>query len=253
MKFKQAALILMSFFVMVSSTASADELFSTPESKEKFLKQISVMVGRAWKEWQDAVVINDIDVQGSNGELRPGDMAEPVLTASSMMASYKRKGKGQDCIDCVKAATEALEHGMRSWQRGYQNRDILFPQGASCTYTMPPSNNVPVSLAAGKSTGDREMTAEALFSFMIYRAPNKNEDIKDMFRVISKAFADSFERWKRSCSIVDILASGGIAPQPAPMGTGPGPVRGAKGNGGKLVGSYVTSEMLYFKMRANLS
>lgn len=245
--------VLLVFVTVLSCHAIEGGQFSSRENKEDFFREISHMVGKAWKNWQDSVVINNVEVQGSTGELRPGDMADPVLTSESMMVYYTRAGRGQECIDCVKAVTGALEHGMRSWQRGYQNRDIPFPQGASCTYTMPPSKNVPVSLASGNSKGDRDMTEKALYSFMVYRAPNESADIKVMFRAIAKAFAGSFDTWKRSCSISDITASGGIAPQPSPMGTGPGPVRGAKGNCGKLDGPYITEELLYSRMTSELS
>jgi len=43
------------------------------------------------------------------------------------------------------------------------------------------------------------------------------------------------------------MASGGIAPHPA-MGTGPGPVRGAKGKNGKLKGAYFDGAMMKKKM-----
>jgi hypothetical protein len=83
---------------------------------------------------------------------------------------------------------------------------------------------------------------------MLYRAPRDKNDILEVFHASAKAISETFAKWKNSCSIVGILASGGIAPHPAPMGTGPGPVRGAKGNSGKLIGSYFDGNFMYSRM-----
>jgi len=239
-------------FVLFHACAGAEEtrgdLFSALEAKKEFAAEMSVLIAKAWKKWQDSVLIEDIDVEGSQGLLLPGDVSKPVLTASDMLASFDRKGKSQDYIDCVRAVAGAMENGMRSWQRGYQNRNLTFPQGASCTFTLPPCSNVPVTVASGRSSGDKEMTEDALYSYMLYRAPRNEEDILVVFHGAARAISECFTEWKNSCSIVGILASGGIAPQPAPMGTGPGPVRGAKGTGGKLIGPYFDSSAMRGKM-----
>jgi hypothetical protein len=238
--------------ILLSFCAAAEEgdadLFSTGESKERFAGEISFLIGRAWQKWQDSVLINDVEVEGSHGFLQPGDIGDPVLTASSIMKEFDRSGRSREYVKCVKIVAGAVENGMRSWQRGYSNDNLSFPQGASCTYTLPPCNNVPVTVASGRSLGDRDMTEKALYSYMLYRVPGRGEDILIIFRGSAKAIAESFSKWKNSCSIIGILASGGIAPQPAPMGTGPGPVRGAKGSGGKLVGTYIDSGFMYMKM-----
>jgi hypothetical protein len=226
------------------SAGEEEPLFPTPENKEKFAAEISGIIEKAWKKWQDSVVINGVVVEGSRGILQPGNIGDPVFTSAGVMEFFERKGKTQEEIYCVKAVADALENGMRLWQRGYAQTNIPFPQGASCAYTMPPSNNVPVVVASGRSSGDRAMTEEVLYNFMLYRAPGKNKEVLIVLRASAKGISVCFERWKDSCSIVGILASGGIAPQPAPMGTGPGPVRGAKGNGGKLIGPYFDGGMM---------
>lgn len=225
-----------------------EKIFSTLEGKKQFADDISVMFGKAWKKWQDSVLVGDIKVEGSCGMLLPGDIANPVFTSSGMLEYFDRNGKSRVYIDCIKVVVDAFKNGMRSWQRGYSNKNIPFPQGASCVYTLPPCNNVPVTVASGRSLGDREMTKKALYSYMLYHASRKEKDILIVFHSVSKAAADCFIKWKDSCSIVGILASGGIAPQPAPMGAGPGPVRGAKGQNGKLIGSYFDSDLMYAKM-----
>ena len=235
-----------------AASVKPQEVFPSPESKDAFAKDISEIVGGAWKKWQDSVIINGIDVEGSRGLLKPGDISEPALTSASMLKDFSRQNKSQKYIACIRAVTGAVENGMRSWQHGYYHDNILFPQGASCAYTLPPCNNVPVIISTGASRGDEMMTEQSLYSYMLYHAPGEDKSLNAVFKAASKAIADGFKKWKNSCSIVDILATGGIAPAPAPMGTGPGPVRGAKGNNGKLIGAYFDSTAMYESMVESL-
>ena len=227
---------------------AAEGLFSTPERKQQFAREASVLIEKAWEKWQDAVRVNDIYVDGSQGVLSAGDLKGPALTVSSIMSSLDRKGKPQDYIGCVRAIASAVENGMRLWQRGYTHNNIPFPRGASCTITLPPTDNVPVTIESGSSSGDNAMKQKALYNYMLYRAPRQDEDVLDVFRAAAKSVSECFSEWKDSCSISGIVASGGIAPQPAPMGPGPGLVRGAKGNGGKLTGAYFSGDLMYKKM-----
>jgi hypothetical protein len=241
--------LVLSFVFFISSlgvyaSAEESELFASLESKNDFAQEISFLITKAWKKWQDSVVINGVEVQGSRGLLMPGDIGEPVLTSASIMKNYDKVGKSQTELNFVKAIADAMEHGMRLWQRGYMHMNIPFPQGASCTYTMPPSNNVPVIIASGKSSGDKAMTEKALYNYMLYRAPKDDKGARIVFHALAKGISRCFDKWKSACSIIGIVASGGIAPQPAPIGTGPGPVRGAKGHGGKLVGPYFDGDLM---------
>lgn len=246
---KLTMLALASVFLVVcfvsGVSAEETELFASMESRESFAQEISFLISKAWKKWQDAVIINGVEVEGSRGLLMPGDIGEPVLTSASVMKNYDKVNRSQAELKFVKAIADALEHGMRLWQRGYRHKNIPFPQGASCSYTMPPSNNVPVTVASGKSSGDKAMAEDSLYNYMLYRAPKDEENVLTVLRGTAKGISTCFNKWKSSCSIVGILASGGIAPQPAPMGTGPGPVRGAKGNGGKLIGPYFDGDLMY--------
>jgi hypothetical protein len=240
-------LLIFAFSVRYIS-AEEETLFTTMESKEEFALEVSSLLEKGLKIWQDSILINDVDVEGAQGILLPGDISEPVITSSLLMADFNREEKSQDYITCIRTALGAVSEGMRYWQRGYSNRNIPFPQGASCTYTLPPCNNVPVTVASGKSSGDRMMTESELYNYMLYRTPQEDEDTKIVFKATSKAVSECFEKWKNTCSIVGVQASGGIAPPPAPMGTGPGAVRGAKGNGGKFIGPYIDGKMMYASM-----
>jgi hypothetical protein len=243
-------LISLSFFSSIHAFAetTAEGLFSTPESKEQFAREVSFLIEKAWKKWQDAVRVNDIYVDGSQGILSAGDLKGPALTVSSVMSGLDRKGKPQDYIGCVRAVASSVENGMRLWQRGYTHNNIPFPRGASCTITLPPTDNVPVTVESGSSSGDNAMKQKALYNYMLYRAPGQGKDVLIVFRAAAKTISECFSTWKDSCSISGIVASGGIAPQPAPMGPGPGLVRGAKGSGGKLTGAYFDGDLMYKKM-----
>ncbi|MEA3490115.1 MAG: hypothetical protein U9R44_07250 [Candidatus Omnitrophota bacterium] len=240
--------LLLSVLALSNRNAVGEEkrsaLFPDLEARERFTSEVSGLLESAWKKWQDSVLIDNISVEGSYGLLMPGDMGGPVLKLSDMMNGFSRKGKSQDYIDCVKAVTGAVANGMRLWQRGYSHKNIPFPQGASCTYTMPPSSNVPVTVGSGRSYGDKIMTEKALYNYMLYRVPRYEEDVLVVFRGSAKGVSECFIKWKKSCSIIGIIASGGVAPQPAPMGTGPGPVRGARGRNGKLVGPYFNGQRM---------
>ncbi|MFC1480615.1 hypothetical protein ACFL5Y_04150 [Candidatus Omnitrophota bacterium] len=252
MRYPKTLVLLLLFIGLVLNqsavSSSAEELFPTLQSKDEFAGEVSLLIQKAWKKWQDTVLVSDIDVDGSRGLLLPGDIEGPVLAASSILKNFDRKGKTQEYIDCVRAVAGAVGNGMRSWQRGYSNKDLIFPQAASCTFTLPPCNNVPVTIGSGRSPGDNQMTESALYNYMLYHTPRNEEDILMVFHASAKAISGCFVKWKNSCSIIGVLATGGIAPSPVPMGSGPGPVRGAKGHDGKLVGAYFDSSLMRSKM-----
>lgn len=243
------AVLLTVFSLTLCSSASEEEtLFPTKESKETFARDLSLAIEKAWKTWQDSVEINDIDVESSQGMLSAGKLSRPVIDSRDIMAQFKKAGNRQGHIESARIIADALENGMRLWQGGYSHENIPFPQGASCTYTLTPCDNVAVTIGSGKSFGSRDMTAKALYSYMIYRSNEKDKDALLVFDGSARAISECFEKWKETCFIRDLCASGGIAPAPAPMGTGPGSVRGAKANGGKLAGAYFDGALMYAKM-----
>ncbi len=226
--------------------ASEENVFGTVESRMKFAEHISSMLARAWGKWQDAVVINDVEIEGSQGFLLPGGLGERTLLFPE--TSENTEQENEEYIKYVKVVIGAVENGMRSWQRGFSHREIPFPQGASCTFTLTPCDNVPVQISSGSSSGDSAMSEEELYTYMLYRSPGRNEDVLIVLRAVAKAVSECFDEWKESCAIVGITASGGIAPPPSPMGSGAGPVRGAKGNNGRFEGPYLDEVSLRHKM-----
>lgn len=240
-----AVIACLAVFLTASPAKSEECSFSSPEDKKKFSENVSSLVASSWKTWQDNIIIDGVEVDSSSGVMTPGDMAGPVFTMTKVLKDMEKEGTSGGHAACLVVVANALEEGMRVWQREYKNNNIPFPQGASCVYTLPRCNNVPVTVVSGRSGGDVKMTEDALYNYMRYASPSESEDTLLVFRAAAKAVSRSFKEWKASCSIVGITASGGIAPQPGPMGTGPGPVRGAKGNGGRLAGAYIEAGKIY--------
>jgi len=121
-----------------------------------------------------------------------------------------------------------------AWQRGFSTQ-LSYPMGAVCSATLPPSPNVPIPLAGGRSPGDAGMGARALASRMIanYGAHPKHPELtKAVFDSVAGALAQTFTAWKAGTMITQVVGVGGVAPSP-PLP--PGPVAGAIGNGGTLV------------------
>jgi len=247
-KYLLKIILILSLLPFVGANAVYPEegkLFTAAGSKEEFARDVAPLIERAWRKWQDGVVIEEVYVEGSQGILLPGKMKGPVMTKKRVMAEFDRKGKSQNYIDCVHAVAESLENGMRKWQKGYSHQNIPFPQGASCVYTLTPCQNVPVAVSTGSSTGSAYMKEDSLYNFMLYRVPYYEEDVLVVLRGTAFAIFECFTKWKESCYIDGITAEGGVAPGPAPMGQGPGLVQGAKGKGGKLSGAYLDGERMY--------
>ncbi|MBD3380112.1 MAG: hypothetical protein GF408_06600 [Candidatus Omnitrophica bacterium] len=244
--FKITSLLLITVFGCQS--VQAQETFSEAGKRRAFAKDISGMMSGAWKRWQDGVVVNGVEVDGARGTLNPGDLQGVYFTSDNMMGFFEKEGKPRHYTECVKAVALSVEKGMRAWQKGYSHPNIPFPQGASCSFTLTLCNNVPVTLASGRSLGRQEMTERELYGYMLYRLPGEDERTMEVLKSAARAISDGFSRWERTCSIVDLQASGGIAPRPAPMGPGPGPVRGAKANNGKLSGPCFDAGEMYRSM-----
>ncbi|HNX90533.1 MAG TPA: hypothetical protein PKY78_06225 [Candidatus Omnitrophota bacterium] len=242
-------MILCSISVPALSDETKKKIFSTLDEKRMFARDLSHLISESWKIWQQGVIINDVSVDGSQGIMSPGSLSGRVFSVPEMsIAAMELKGKNKEYSVCTRAVLKAFEKAMAGWQKGYKNDSVPFPQGTSCVYTMTPSGNVPVPLSSGISSGDGDMTEDALYSAMLYHVPYQDKDVTAVLKCVSRAISESFLEWKEECYISDITAKGGIAPGPAPMGTGPGIVRGAKGNGGNLGGMCIDGAGMYKKI-----
>lgn len=230
----------------------ADEKVSAIAEKEDlFAADVAALLSKAWKEWQDALVIDDVNVEGSAGVVTPSNIRGPLFNSAKMVFPEGAEREAEHIV-CVRIVGKAVEDGLRAWQRSYRNENIPFPQGAACSYTLPPCDNVPVSVGLGKSTAEREMTEDALYKHMRYNSTDGDIETFRLYRAASKAISAAFSDWQNSCLITGMAASGGIAPQPAPMGSGPGAVRGAKARGGKFTGAYIDEVKLRETMKEYL-
>ena len=73
-RFSISILIILFSFFCGGMAVPAEELFPDFEGKKKFAREMSTLIERAWKKWQDSVSINDIYVDGSQGILSAGDI-----------------------------------------------------------------------------------------------------------------------------------------------------------------------------------
>ncbi|MDD3088759.1 MAG: hypothetical protein PHT95_02300 [Candidatus Omnitrophica bacterium] len=246
------AAVFLSFGPHSSFGDITEEGSFSAEDSERFAKDLSSSLSRAWKKWQDTAVIENVEVESSRGSLPPGGVKGPWLNAVEEVRRLDDGTRSRHYYECLIVAAKAIDEAMRTWQKGYSHANIPFPQGASCLYTLTPCRNVPVTVATGKASGDASMSEKALYNSMRYNSTCDSVSALSLFRAVSRTVSEVFEEWESFCCIEDIQASGGVAPQPSPMGTGPGPVRAAKGKGGKFKGAYITEEGLYRAMMVEL-
>lgn len=225
-----------------------EPVFSSYADKKEFSEQVSGMIASAWETWQNGLTIGDVEVNGSRGIISPGGLSGPVLINQKILQGIKTKNISKDKMKCLMAVTGAVSDCMREWQRGYRNDNVPFPEGSSSSFSLTPCSNVPVAVSSGFSSAERKITENDLYDYMIYRGPGPGKDVSAVFQAAAKAFCLVFKEWKENCFIEGIIASGGIAPAPSPMGAGPGPVRGAKGAGGKLTGAYFNGDRMSEEM-----
>ncbi|MDD4956896.1 MAG: hypothetical protein PHH49_02390 [Candidatus Omnitrophica bacterium] len=231
--------------VLWGSVCHGEGAFQDIDGKKAFAREISSRIEMAWKDWQGSLVVDDVEVEGAKGFLCSGKLRGPRLDIMEVQYVPEEGVSRASYSDDLRLAAKAIEEGVASWQRGYSHMDIPFPQGASCVFTLTPCDNVPVSVNSGSSSGDRKMTEDALYTYMLYRTPRTDDGTLKVLKGVARAVSIGFEKWKKASYLVGITASGGIAPSPAPMGPGPGPVQGARGSGGKISGGVMEAEVLY--------
>ncbi|KJJ84961.1 secreted protein [Candidatus Omnitrophus magneticus] len=243
--FRQIILFFLVLFLSISVKGEDVEVISETavnSDVEEIGKTIIDMTASAWRVWQDGVIIDNVYVEGSRGILFAGGLSGNIFKSYLIFEQSKNLIKDRGTLEYIKATADAFSMSMRNWQLGYTHDNIPFPQGASCVYTLTSCYNLAVSVSSGNSTGARMMEEETLYNSILYNLSVRNEKIFLLSRALAKTFSFEFARWQDSCFIADIQAKGGIAPQPAPIGVGPGQVKGAKGNNGKLKGAYFDAE-----------
>jgi len=189
-------------------------------------------IARAFSQWQSSAKFAGIIINGPTGNGLPGCLVgPPVMTGSSIFSMVNTAGRQAMFVKYCRSITMAVGTAFETWRLGYMVT-LVFPGGAVCSATMPPSPNIPVPVASGSSTGDAMTNASALKGLMLAQHGTVGNHTLDIFDAFAQAFSMVFVKWKASTMITNVIGAGGVAPvPPAP----PGPVAAAIGSGGALV------------------
>lgn len=246
-----------------------DALLSVNSAVYGTLRSVCDAVAQAWERWQTTAMFTGVAINAAVGVAPPGSLqgtgmekesllmplrarfasAENVLKAKgarkrevsapsgapgSIPPRTRMSGEFEFMQAHCEAVCDAVAQAWAAWQKGY-TVTLTYPSGAACSTTMPPSPNVPVPLAAGSSPGDAMMGEAMLRTTMLafYGSGERHPGITAAFMdAVASAVSHTFETWKASTMITNVIGTGGAAPVP-PLP--PGPVAGAVGTGGRLV------------------
>jgi hypothetical protein len=204
-----------------------------------FIDNVCSGICKAWSNWQNSAMINNVIINAAIGILPPGGLLGMNMMSADMIKmnidTASGDNKEQIYVDYVEAISKTLGQAWSVWESGYIHTSIPFPGGAVCSTTMPPSPNVPVPVASGMSPGDAMMVPATLKGMMILQIMGKGtvDNLSDaLFDAFANAFNTIFTTWKASSMISNIMGAGGVAPPPP---SPPGPVAGAMGLNGKII------------------
>lgn len=200
---------------------------------EELIDSVSQALVSGWSGWAGSVMFTGVVINATVGILPPGGMVGgPQLQPGMMLAQVKPSQKLPQGQRYAQAILTAIGTGLLGWAQAYTHPTLVFPGGAMCVGTMPPSPNAPMPLGTGMSPGEAMLTAPLLKGQMLGMCAGQHADA--LYDAFAQAFVMLFQRWKMSTLITGIMGAGGAA---SPLGS---PVAGAVGNGGKLAGAPVT-------------
>lgn len=228
------AKIATALFVPASPMAiHVDAVSEVSGAFEQLIDGVSQALVSGWNSWVSSVKFVGVVINATAGVLPPGGMVGgPSMQGSLMAAQVPPSPKLPTGPAYATAILTVLGTAFQSWAQGYAHPALVFPGGALCVGSMPPSPCTPGPLMAGVSPGDAMMVAPALKGQMLGMVSGNHADV--LFDAFATAFVAMFMRWKGSTQINGILGAGGVA---SPLGS---PVAGAVGNGGMLVGAPLT-------------
>lgn len=214
--------------------------FVTGKKLEAFIEDVSKGIVLSWNISALSIKFAGVLINGPIGMCMPGCMiaAAPMIPIA-MAGMGMPFGVGDPAKEFMQLISgfknaqsicTAIAQGFNTWVMGYSNQAIPFPGGAAAVGSMIPSPNVPLPLASGTSTGESGVMANALSSSMMGAHGSPGLHTQALFDSFAKAFETMFTLWKSTNFIMNILGAGGVAP---PTG---GPVAGALGNGGMILG-----------------
>lgn len=200
---------------------------------EELIDSVCQAFVTGWNGWAGSAMFTGVVINATAGILPPGGMVGgPQLQPGMMMAQVKPSQKLPQGQRYAQAILTTLGTGMVTWAQGFTHPALVFPGGAMCVGTMPPSPNAPMPLGTGMSPGEAMLTAPLLKGQMLGMCAGQHADA--LFDAFAQAFVMMFQGWKMSTLITGIMGAGGVA---SPLGS---PVAGAVGNGGKLAGAPLT-------------
>ncbi len=203
-----------------------------------FIDNVCGGICKSWSKWQNSASVNNVIINGPIGILPPNGLVGANMMSANMIKQNIDTSSGHNneniYLIYVNAISIAIGTAWLTWEAGYMHTSIPFPGGAVCSTTMPPSPNTPVPVSSGTSAGDGLMTANAIKGLMTANAAGATLDkLSDaLFDAIANAFCNTFNMWKATSMLGNILGSGGVAPPPP---SPPGPVVAAMGMNGKIV------------------
>ncbi|WP_428263478.1 hypothetical protein [Haliangium sp.] len=207
---------------------------------EAFIDAVSRGICQGWNMTTMSIKFFGVIINGPVGMLMPGGMvaASPMnpMVMAGLSLPFGVANPAKELMNVAsgqkyaKSIYTAIAQGFNAWVSGYTNSAIPFPGGAAAVGTMPPSPNVPVPLAGGSSPGEAMLSASALSSSMLSVHGPPGLHTLAIFDAFAKTFNTIFTVWKASNMIMNVIGVGGVAP---PTG---GPVAGALGNGGMVMG-----------------
>ena len=198
------------------------------EALEKFIDGICGALCQAIDTWMKTTTITGVLINGPVGMLVPGGVIGPPLTP--LILAGAPNGTPQE-FKFSGAIAMAIGTLWQPWQLGLSGT-LMYPAFAAFPGPIaPPMPNVPMPLIAFASPGEAGLSPAVLKATMEANlADPKALHASDLFDAISKAFNTTFQTFKASTLIQNVLGMGPV-PTFAPPFVPVGPVLGGIGTG----------------------
>ncbi len=207
---------------------------------EAFIDDTSRGIVLAWLLGSLTTKFFNVMINGPIGILSPGGMMAGPTWNGMIMTVLGIPWGVRPTLDNVlsiiggfklaKAICQGICDGYMAWSKGYSHQLLVFPTGAASVGSMIPCPNIPIPLIVGASTAENMVSANTLKGLMMGNAGAGNH-VEAMCDSFAKAFQVMFLLWKATNLIMLVIGAGGGAPAPFP-----GPVAGAIGSGGLILG-----------------
>lgn len=210
-----------------------DTVRKVSKAYEQLIDAVCQALVTGWNGWTRSVTFTGVIINATAGILPPGCMiGGPMMQGGLLTAQVVPSPQLPTGPAYAAAILNVLGLAFQTWALGFTHPALVFPGGALCVGSMPPSPCAPGPLAAGASPGEALMAAPLLKAQMLGMVQGNHAE--PLFDAFAQAFVATFQRWKGVTQINGILGAGGVA---SPFGS---PVAGAIGTGGMLTGPPLT-------------